>query len=174
MRSQLCCWVCSHSGHCTPRWNCSCSPTYTWLCPVHSGASGEGVTPLLPHSVPTCGLHAEQGLHPSCTCVEPSLLQTSSLFQFLKANFSCAESRGKIPIDRKQVGAQPRPEWYKLDNQCPVPKMLSGSAAEGDDFPCLGSAFHSSRVQHLWTPLPTHLETGWFSLVIQFGRLWRF
>lgn len=99
------CWVCSRSGHCTPRWNCSCSPTYTWLCPVHSGASGKGVTPLLPHSVPTCGLHAEQDLHPSCTCVEPSLLQTSSLFQFLKANFSCAESRGKTPIDRKQVGS---------------------------------------------------------------------
>lgn len=122
------------------------------------------------HSVPTCGLQALQGLHPWCTCMEPSQLQTSSLCQFLKANFSCAESRGKISIDRKQAGAQPGLEWYELNNQSPIPKILSGSAAEGDEFPCLACAFHSSCVQLLWTPL----ETVWFSLMIQFGRLWRF
>lgn len=67
----------------------------------------------------------------------------------LKANFSCAENRGKIPTDHKQQEhSQGWNDTSSITN--PPSQELSGSAAEWDEFPLLGCAFHSSRVQHLW------------------------
>lgn len=151
-----------------PSWDCS------YCC-----VGRQKVLPSHPPAIPFCSvpsalrhqrresLWARQGLHPLSTCMEPAQLQALSLCQFLKANFSCAES--KTPSDHKQAGAQPRPLWYKRNNWAPVHEILSAPVTDVDDFP---RALLCSTQLHCRAPLNAallKLLDMFENTVIQFG-----